>query len=194
MSRFEKSIQLAQEVYLNKHPEKDEIISGEKTNQIFKEKGESLFNEPTKKKPGIFTKIKDTATGAASKLSNMHRSLANFNRDAEEVGTIAAAGMRHDPTETPDEEDPNSLFSQVRPIRNQQQADQAMRNRLNQNRQGLQQQQRQQQQAKNNNKSWETYTKKIWDKMDQADRRRFNNDMNEYMIFQQKQARGGGQQ
>lgn len=190
MSRFEESLQLAQEKYLNKQPEEIEVTGGDKTNQIFKERGESLFNEPTKKKPGIFTRIKDTATGAASKLSGMHQKLSNYNRDAENYGTIAAAGMRHDPAETPDEEDPNSLFSQVRPVRNQQQAIQATRTRLNQNRQKLQQQQH----AKNNNKSWEIYTKKIWDKMDQADKRRFNNDMNEYMIFQQKQARSGGQQ
>lgn len=189
MSRFEESLQLAQEKYLNTQQEVTENEPGEKTNQIFKEKGGSLFNEPEKKKPGIFTRMKDAATGAASKLSNMHNSLANFNRDAEQVGTIAAAGMRHDPTEVPEDEDPNSLFSQVRPVRDQQQADQAVRNKLNQNRQRMQQQQ----QARNNQQSWEKYTKKLWDKMDQSDRRRFNNDMNEYMIFQQRQARSGGQ-
>ena len=74
MSRFEESLQLAQEKYLNTQQEVTENKPGEKTNQIFKEKGGSLFNEPEKKKPGIFTRMKDAATGAASKLSNMHNS------------------------------------------------------------------------------------------------------------------------
>lgn len=174
MSRFEENLNLAEQKYLNKESP-TQVELGQKTNAIFKEQGGDLFDQSQKKKPGIFTRMKNATTGVAKKLSNAQQSLARYNQDAEQYGTMAALGARHNPGEEEEEEqDGNSLFNP----NNQQQP----RNNPNNN-------------PNNNNQArWEQYANPIWSKMTMQDKRRFNNDMNEYIKFLQDQARAGGQQ
>ena len=175
MSRFEKSIQLAQEVYLNKHPEKDEITSGEKTNQIFKEQGGDLFDQSTSKKPGVFSRLAGGVARGAQKLSNAKQQLQSFNQDAENYGTMAAIGARasESPEKQPKEQLPG-LFSSGGQQTQQQRQQQAS--------------QQTQQQAPQGDMAWQRYGRDVWSKMDQNTKQFFGNDMNKFIQYKKQEA------
>jgi hypothetical protein len=179
MSRFEEKINLAEQKYLNKNSSPT-VKPGHKTDTIFQEQGVDLFDQSTKKKPGMFTRIKRGVTGAANKLSNAQQSLARFNQDAEQYGTMAALGARHEPGEEEQEQpDGTSLFNQPSTQNTRQPNNQTQQPGTNPN--------------NANQARWEQYSKPIWDKMSLQDKQRFNNNMNEYIKFLQDQARAGGQ-
>ena len=176
MSQFEEKLHLAEEIYLNKLKSTNVRLGG-KTDAIFQEQGPDLFDQSAKKKPGIFTRMKNATTGVANKLSSAQQSLARYNRDAESHGSMAALGARHNPGEEEQEQqDGDSLFAQP----GTQQPGANPNNPNNPN--------------NTNQAKWEQYSKPIWDKMSIQDKQRFNNNMNEYIKFLQDQARVGGQQ
>jgi len=179
MSRFQKKLQSAEQKYLNK-PNIGQPKIGQKTDAIFQEQGGDLFDQSTKKKPGIFTRMKNATTGVANKLSSAQQSLARYNRDAENGGTMAALGARHQPGDEEQEQpDGASLFNQP--------GGQNSRQPNNQTQQPTRAP------GNDNQAKWEQHSKPIWDKMSMQDKQRFSNNMNEYIKFLQDQARVGGQ-